>query len=269
MSDERTARNRVQSVERSIDILLALANGARTLTDVAKATGLSKGTAFRLLASLNHEQLVIRDPNDTAYMLGPGILRMFQGAMTNLGGIATPARPALQELWSRTDETVTLHVRIGYERICVAEFPSTQALRYSANLGASAPLHVGSAGKVLMALLEPEELERALSNMLLNSVTYNTITNRDQLREELEVVRRRGWAMSEGERIVGAAAISVPVRGPGMFAALSVLGPTERMNEQVRLEMLPEMQRIAATIEAALGRSDAGTSRLAASGQSR
>lgn len=267
MNGDRGSRNRVQAVERGIDILLALANGARTLTDVAKATGLSKGTAFRLLSSLGHEQLVVRDPNDTVYLLGPGFLRMFQGAMTNLGGIAALARPALEELWSRLNETVTIHVRIGYERICVVELPSSHALRYSANVGATAPLHVGSAGKVLMAFLPPAEFERALSAIQLNPLTHNTVTDRDQLREELVAVARQGWAMSAGERIVGATAISVPVRDRhGLFAALSVLGPAERMSGQVRLDMLPDLQRTAMTIEAAMGRSAAGDERVAVPG---
>ncbi len=255
MSGDSGARNRVQAVERGIDILMALSNGARTLTDVARVTGLSKGTAFRLLASLGHEQLVIRDPNDTVYLLGPGFLRMFQGAMTDLGGIATLARPALQELWSRTDETVTIHVRIGYERICVAELPSSQPLRYSSTVGSTAPLHVGSAGKVLMAFLPADELDRAVANMQLSPLTRDTITDREQFREELRTIARQGWGMSAGERIAGAAAISVPVRGPqGLFASLSVLGPTERMSESLRLEMLPDLQRAAGEIEEAMGR---------------
>lgn len=244
---------RVQSIERGIDILMALANGASTLTEVARATGLSKGTAFRLLASLNHEQLVVRDPDDTVYVLGPGFLRMFQGAMTNLGGIATLARGALQELWERTGETVTLHVRIGFERICVAELTSPQPLRYSSTVGATAPIHVGSAGKVLLAFLPRDELARALSEMQLSSITHLTITDGQRLREELAEVKARGWAISEGERIIGAAAISVPIRGnAGLAASLSVLGPLERMNHSVRLAMLPHLQRAAASVEIAL-----------------
>ena len=244
---------RVQSIERGIDILMAIANGSRTLTEIARETQLSKATAFRLLASLAHEQLVVRDPDETVYVLGPGFLRMFQGAMTNLGGIATLARGALQELWERVDETVTLHVRIGYERICVSELPSSKPLRYTATVGSTAPIYVGSAGKVLLAFMLPNESAPTVSDLELKPVTHLTITDRERLRDEMVAIARQGWAMSEGERMIGAAAISVPIRGnAGLLAALSVLGPLERMSQATRLAMLPDLRRAAVAVELAL-----------------
>lgn len=244
---------RVQSVERSIDILLALANGSRTLTEVARATGLSKGTAFRLLASLGHQQLVVKEPAANIYLLGPGFLRMFQGMMGDLGSLATIARPALQELWEATSETIAMHVPIGSERVCVAELPSPEPIRYTSTVGATAPLHVGSAGKVLLASLPPEKLAKTLAALPLTSLTQATITEEAALRQELSAVARQGWAMSAGERISGAAAISVPVRGqPDVLAALSILGPAGRLTTQRRLAMLPDLQRAAQRIEAML-----------------
>jgi DNA-binding IclR family transcriptional regulator len=241
---------RVQSVERGIDVLLALADGARTLTDVTRVTGLSKGTAFRLLVSLNHRQLVVRDPREHGYLLGPGFLRLFQGVMNDLGAIATLARPALERLWRESGETVTLHVRSGAERICVAELPSAQPIRYVATVGATAPLHVGSAGKVLLAFMPPAELTRTLSSLPLTGLTHATITDLQALRQELATVTRQGWAMSSGERIVGASAISVPVQASdGLLAALSVLGPVDRLTPQMSLDLLPSVRRAAAEIE--------------------
>jgi DNA-binding IclR family transcriptional regulator len=262
--------NRVQAVERSISILMALANGARTLTDVTRATGLSKGTAFRLLASLNHEQLVVKDPAANVYLLGPGFLRMFQGVMGDLGSIGTLARPHLQELWRTSGETVALHVSLGAERICVAELPSPQPIRYVSKVGATAPLHVGSAGKVLLAFLEPIRLERTLAALSLAPMTGATTTDPAVLRQELAEVQRQGWAMSSGERITGASAITVPVSGgPGVLAALSVLGPSDRLTTQARMALLPALRTAAEGIEATLANGnlaiedDAATGRVA------
>jgi DNA-binding IclR family transcriptional regulator len=260
--------NRVQAVERSIGILMALANGARTLTDVTRATGLSKGTAFRLLASLNHEQLVVKDPAANVYLLGPGFLRMFQGVMGDLGSIATLARPQLQELWRSSAETVTLHVSIGAERICVAELPSPQPIRYISSVGTTAPLHVGSAGKVLLAFLETTRLERTLAALPLAAMTGATTTDTAVLRQELATVARQGWAMSTGERITGASAISIPVSGgPGVLAALSVLGPSDRLTSQARMALLPELKRAAEGIEATLAGGDLGIEDATATGR--
>lgn len=249
--------NRVQSVERSIGILMALAEGARTLTDVTRATGLSKGTAFRLLASLNHEQLVVKDPASNVYLLGPGFLRMFQGVMGDLGSIATLARPVLQRLWASSRETVTLHVSLGAERICVAELPSPEPIRYISTVGATAPLHTGSAGKVLLAFMPPETRERTLAGLPLTALTEATITDASVLRQELATVERQGWAMSSGERISGASAISVPVRdGSRIVAALSVLGPRDRLTPKACMDLLGELRAAAADIEDTLTSAD-------------
>jgi DNA-binding IclR family transcriptional regulator len=202
------------------------------------------------------------------YLLGPGFLRMFQGVMGDLGSIATLARPQLHELWSRSQETVTLHVSIGAERICVAELPSPQPIRYISSVGTTAPLHVGSAGKVLLAFLEPTRLERTLAALPLAAMTGATTTDGDVLRQELATVARQGWAMSTGERITGASAISVPVSGgPGVLAALSVLGPSDRLSSQARMELLPGLKRAADGIEATLASGDVGITGETAAGR--
>jgi DNA-binding IclR family transcriptional regulator len=250
---------RVQSVERGIDILMALANGPKTLTEVKIETGLSKGTAFRLLASLNYENLVVKEAHSNLYMLGPGFLRLFQGVMQGVGAITAVAKPALTSLWEETEETVTVHVRVGAERICIEELPSPQPIRYVSTLGAAAPLHVGSAGKVLIAFMESAEMEKTLQTLPLLPVTSATISDLDALRAELDTVRRQGYAMSHGERIPGASAVSVPVRGlQGFLASLSVLGPADRLPRKRRLELVPLLQSTAEGIGTALSSAGAG-----------
>lgn len=243
---------RVQSVERAIDILMALSGGSRTLTDVTRATGLSKGTAFRLLTSLNHQQFVIRDPVEGGYLLGPVFLRLVESVMGDLGSIARVAAPTLQRLTGESGETVTLHAPSALERICVAESPSHQSIRYTASVGATAPLHVGSAGKVLLAFMPEQKRTQTLANLPLTAVTAATITDRAALDEEIATVARQGWALSAGERIEGAGSISVPIRTrSGLVLALSVLGPADRLTVDRRLALLPQMRAAAEEIQAA------------------
>jgi DNA-binding IclR family transcriptional regulator len=249
------SERRVQAVERSLDLAFALADGPLTLTELAHKTALSKPTAFRLLGTLTHRGIVVRSGTGGRYALGPGVLRLQQGVTRGLGVVATLARPALEALWRATAETVAVHVRIGVERMCVEELASPSPIRYVATVGAMEPLHVGSAGKVLLAFTEDPELERLLPNLALQAVTSRTITDVDELRRELLATRDRGWAMSDGERIVGAAALSVPVQGrDGFVAALSILGPASRLSRSRRLGCVPVMQSAAAEIERALGR---------------
>jgi DNA-binding IclR family transcriptional regulator len=98
-----------------------------------------------------------------------------------------------------------------------------------------------------------------LQTLPLLPLTDATISDLDALRQELETVRRQGYAMSTGERIPGAAAVSVPVHGlQGFLASLSVLGPADRLQKRRRLELVPLLQETAEGIQAALSSAGAG-----------
>jgi DNA-binding IclR family transcriptional regulator len=245
---------RVQSIERGIDILKALTSGPRSVTEIAAETNLAKGTAFRLLASLGYHQFVVREPGSSRYLLGPGLLPLIQEIASTFGWIGALASEPLRDLWEETGETITVHVRIGTDRVCVEEIPSAQAVRYTASVGATDPIHVGSAGKVLLAFLDERELAKLLPQLRLGAVTDRSITNRADLDAQLRQTRERGWAQSAGERIEGSAAISVPVRLPGMIAALSVLGPAQRMNEEKQQSYIPLARKTAEEIERLVSR---------------
>ncbi|HEY1688271.1 MAG TPA: IclR family transcriptional regulator [Solirubrobacteraceae bacterium] len=242
---------RIQVIERAIDILTALTGGASSLAEVTQATGLPKGTAFRILQSLSYENLVAKDPVNNTYMPGHGFLRLLQGSLEGSGAIAAITKPALVSLREMTEETVTLHVRMGIERVCIEEMQSLLPIRYTASVGASDPLHVGSAGKVLLAFLEDEQLERIVPLLPLQVLTSETIGDVDELRTVLAEVRAQGWALSTGERLALAAAISVPVRlGNGLIVALSILGPSDRLTLERRIQLLPALREAASGIEA-------------------
>ena len=91
-----------------------------------------------------------------------------------------------------------------------------------------------------------------LQSLQLARLTDNSIVDRDALVREVEKTRRTGWATSAGERVIGAAAVSVPVSGWGTVVSLSVLGPAARMSRKVLMKMLPDVQLAAREIEAAL-----------------
>src|SRR3954454_17424905 len=89
---------RVQSVTRAIDVAMTLRDGPRRLSDISRATGLSKGTAFRLLQTLSYRSLIFKDPDTDLYMLGPGALGLIQGVLLGLGGVVAGQSDALRKL---------------------------------------------------------------------------------------------------------------------------------------------------------------------------
>lgn len=222
----------VRAVARSIDLVMALTRGPMTLGALAKGTGLSKATAHRLLATLAYQDLVVQDPQAGEYSLGPGCFRLVEAVSDGLSGLGAVARPVLEQLREDTGETITLHVRIASQRICIEELTSRHEMRYTAGLGATAAVHVGSAGKLLLAYLDEPTRERLLHTISLTPVTAATVTDAGQLRGEFEQIRKLGWAESRGERIVGAASVSAPVfdANGSIVAALSVLGPEARLH---------------------------------------
>jgi DNA-binding IclR family transcriptional regulator len=239
----------VQAVERSVDVLHALRAGPRTLTEVARETGLTKATTFRLLASLAHRSVVIKDPTSNRYQAGPGLLKVAEGAASEWAWAADLLRPSLTELRDGTEETVALHVRIGLDRICIEEIPSRQAIRYSAEVGLQVPLSVGSAGKVLLAAEPAKDRERILARLRLARLTDRTITDAEHLQKVVEAVSLQGWAESAGERVIGAAAVSVAIRGPSLLLALSVLAPEFRLGPGRRAELGRELLELRPKLE--------------------
>lgn len=222
----------VRAVTRSIDLVMALTRGPLSLGALARQTGLSKATAHRLLATLAYQDLVVQDPQAGEYSLGPGCFRLVEAVSDGLSGLGALARPVLEKLREDTGETITLHVRVASQRICIEELTSRHEMRYTAGLGATAPVHVGSAGKLLLAYLDETARERLLNTISLTPVTAATVTDPGQLRTEFEQIRTLGWAESRGERIVGAASVSAPVFDANgtIVAALSVLGPEARLH---------------------------------------
>ncbi len=174
-------------LDKAISVLDALEGGPLSLGALVEATGLSRATAHRLAVALEVHGLVRRD-DAGRFGLGP-----------RLTGLDLPAlaRPALERLRDRTGESVQLYVRRGDRRVCVASLESPHGLRTIVAVGASLPLDVGSAGKVLRGDAD---------------------------------AAARGWAESVEERERGVASVSAPVRDPdgAVVAAVSVSGPVER-----------------------------------------
>ncbi|WP_181764975.1 IclR family transcriptional regulator [Streptomyces albidus (ex Kaewkla and Franco 2022)] len=241
---DSSAATPVRSVARAIDILMALGNGPRRLGDVSSETALSKTTAYRILSTLRQKGMVLQDETSGEYRLGPACFHVMSSVVSGRAGFPFDADLNLEQLREQTQETVTVHVRAGYSRICIQELPSPQAIRYTAGLGVSAGIHVGSAGKVLIAFMPPSEREALLRALEPRAMTPDTITDMDVLREQLDEVARRGTAFSSGERVSGAVGVSAPVfDGAGfVVAALSVLGPASRLGD-ARLKEFEKLVR--------------------------
>lgn len=201
-------------------MLTALEAGPRSLGALVESTGLSRATAHRLAVALEAHGLVRRD-EEGRFALGVRLVSLGRAAAEAIP-LARAAAPALAELRDRTGESVQLYVREGDRRVCIAALESPHGLRTIVPMGASLPLGVGSAGRLLAGA---------------------------------DADTSKAWVESVAEREAGVASVSAPVRGPDgrIVAAVSVSGPIERTTRRPGRKYADAVTAAARRIERAAG----------------
>lgn len=205
-------------LDKAAVVLSALEAGPATLAQLVSSTGLARPTAHRLAVALEHHRLVSRD-SQGRFVLGPRLVELASAAGEDR--LLAAAGPVLGALRDHTNESAQLFRRQGDQRICVAAADRPVGLRDSIPVGATLTMHAGSAAQVLLAWEEPERLHKGLQGAKFTATM-------------LSAVRRRGWAQSVGERELGVASVSAPVRSPSgkVIGAVSISGPIERVSRQ-------------------------------------
>jgi DNA-binding IclR family transcriptional regulator len=229
----------IQSVDRAAALLKAVAGSRepQTVAELAARCGLNRSTAWRLLATLDSQGLVERDPVTQRYSVGYAIFQI--AAAGDHDALVRRAHPVLQHLATDTGETVNLAVAKRFNLVYVHQVEAPQIM--SPNwLGRAVALHATSSGKAFLAWL-PKEERKVLLQEKLERFTATTVTDRRRLEQEFEEVRREGYSMCAGEleeTLYGASAAVLNERERPV-AIVSVWGPQHR----VPAERLPEIGR--------------------------
>ena len=229
MSATVNGAQRVQSVARAAELLKALgaAGGPATVFDLADRCGLNRSTAWRILATLEDEGLVERDPETGRYGIGYALVAL--GAAAGHAPLVRRAHPAVRALAEACLETASLAVPRGLQLVYVDQVQATHVMAADW-LGRATPLHATSTGKALLAWMAEDELGAALPGRL-ERFTDTTITTRAVLRGELADIRGRGFAVSRGELEPALWGVSAPVLDGGgrAIAIISVWGAETRI----------------------------------------
>jgi DNA-binding IclR family transcriptional regulator len=240
----------IQSVARAVGVLQALADseGELGVTELGRRLGVHKATASRLVATLAEHRLVERNPVTDKYRLGFGLIHLAGSAMAGLD-LAREARPALEDLAERTQETVNLAVLDGDAVLNVDQITSQRTVASRSWVGRRTPWHCTSNGKVLVAWL-PEPDREILLAAPLEQRTERSITDPQRMRSQLAEITTRGYAQTVEELEQGLNAVAAPVRRADgqVAAAVSVAGPAFRM----RPGELPRIARLAMDAAAAI-----------------
>lgn len=248
----------VQSVERALDVLEALADadGALGLTALIDETGLPLATVHRLLGTLGARGYIRQDPETRRYLLGPSVLKLRDPYPRLFGAWA---KRHLTELAVASQESANLAVLDGDHVAYIAQEAAPRRLRMFTRVGNRVLPHSSAVGKVLLAYIPRSQAERILDTTGLPERTPTTITDRGKFLAELDSVAAQGFAVDAGEEEEAVRCIAVPVFVTGQpVAALSVSGPAARIEAHREDELVAEMTRIAKELAASL-LTDAGT----------
>lgn len=216
----------VAAVERAIAVLDALSDGSAELgtNEIARRTDINASTVSRLLATLASARIVEHVPATGRYRLGPRLVQLGNLVLGRLD-LREVARPYLQQLVRTTGETATLSAPGEHDAVTIDFVQSDAVVQSVARLGRPSIGHATATGKALLAFGEA-----GLPGGRLKAYTPRTITNRRDLEQELERVRRDGYAVAVGEREPDLNAVAAPVfDGEGRLVAIvGVQGPESR-----------------------------------------
>jgi IclR family transcriptional regulator, acetate operon repressor len=217
---------------RVADVLtLFLSNpGPLGVSEIAVSLNVSKAVVHRILQSLASRLLVVPTHHGRRYELGPMANALGARALQS-STLLMLAVPVLRAVAKETQETVTISQLVGDRRIYLTQIPSFHEVRMMVELGRPYALHAGGSGRAMLAFCD-RELQEGIIHGQLERLTSATITDGRVLREDLEQIRRNGFAISRGERQQGAGSVAAPIfDGLGaVVGALSVCGPGSRLS---------------------------------------
>ena len=245
----------VDVVLKALDILDALDGSAgRTILELMEHTQLTRGRVTRLIGTLQSKGFVAVDESGRRYRLGLRLLSLGRSVEQNLELIGL-ARPVMRWLVEKTGELASLYVIDGLERVALAREDAKHVIRYSLKEGQRMEIYAGAAGKVLLAFATEELQRRVINEKFLKQLTKNTITDVELMHAQLADIRRRGYAISYGEREEEAASIAAPIRDHQgqVCASLGIAGPLNRFRDSMQGDYLTSLLKAAERLNSCLG----------------
>ena len=244
----------VRSVDRALDILLSFTQEKTvlSLTEIADEVGMSKSTVHRLLGTLENKRFLIKNTVTGKYHLGFRFLEMASQVLEDARD--QWALPYLRHLSAECGETVDFAVMDGDHVIYLQVVESNQRVKIAAAIGQRLPAFCTASGKAFLAFL-PEEHARTILSKGLTRYTEKTQTSVEELYEDLNETRRRGFAISnqEYERDINAVAAPILAADGYPIAAIAIVGPSYRLPQERMVEMGHAIQSTIQTITREVG----------------
>jgi DNA-binding IclR family transcriptional regulator len=245
---------KINSVEKTIKILELLAEkGEVSVAEAAAKLGMNRSTCHRFLVTLRELGYVVQN-RLSHYRLSFRIYELGMKVADRLQ-VRQIAYPYLQELSSLFNETINLGYWDNNEIIHLDKIDSTEILRIDPGIGSRVPAYCTGLGKAILAFLPEEDLNNFLKSVPLKDMTPNTITKKEKLVQELERIRKQGFAVDREELSIGLRCVASPVFDYTNYPSysVSVAGPSSRMTKDKITVMKEEVKRVGRELSKSLG----------------
>lgn len=218
---------------------------------LAEELDLPKATVHRIAQQLEEEGLLQREPGGKRFTGGK---RLRELAMTTLSNavIGAPRRAILEALSQEVGETCNLTMLDGSEIVYLDRIETNWPYRIHLPVGSHLPLHCTATGKLFLANMRPAARRRLIDSLSLSRHTDLTITDAEQLEQQLDKIANEGVGYDTGEYLEGMIAIAVPVIGEDgqMCFAIAIHAPSARKSIDELRQYLPIMRHAAARMAA-------------------
>lgn len=230
----------VQAVENVLNIIDVLEEKTEAgITEIADELDRSKGTIHSHLVTLLENEYVVK--SDDAYQLSLKFLELGESVTNEIAGFDI-IKQEIDELAEKSGELGQVATQEHGRAVYLYKSGGSNAVQTASSPGKREHLHCISLGKAMLAHMPEERIEEIIEQHGLPAYTENTITTRDELMEELSNVRERGYAFDREERIDGIRCVAAPIQNnDDTFGAVSVSGPSTRMQGEFYNEELPDM----------------------------
>ena len=239
------------TIGKACDVLDQVASFERPVrfAELLDSSEFPKATLYRFLQSLTNQGMLSYEPDRQTYSPGMRLVRLAHAAWTQ-SSLAPIARPFLDVLSQETGETVHLAQLDSGQVLYVDKRNAQRPVEMYSEAGKVGPAYCTGVGKAMMAHLDEDRLQKTISQQSFHRFTDKTLTTEHALRDDLAVIRSRGYAIDDEEHEPGIICIACPIltEGGRMLGAISVTGSTGRMDFEQLETWVPRVRRVAEQI---------------------
>ncbi|MDY0237077.1 MAG: IclR family transcriptional regulator [Gudongella sp.] len=246
----------VQTVDRALNILelLSESNNGMGITEISDSVKLHKSTVHRLLGTLIYKGFVLQDMATNKYKIS---LKLYELGMRKIdkSQISNVSKSYTKALMEKLNEVVHLVIRDKNDIVYIDKVEANNTIRMASNIGKRSPLYCTAVGKVMLAFMPNEEVQKIWENTKIEKLTDKTIIDFNEFKRELIKIKSIGYAIDDEENEIGIRCIGAPVfnRNREIEGAISISGPSNRVLREDVEKYAKEVKKYAYLISKELG----------------